>query len=234
MKLPKLVTFLFFLGLNSCIQDDIIADFVPEEVRIISNVNTLTVGDVLKLEASYFNKVGQKENKTIVWESSNLKVLSIDEANTISAESEGDATISAKTTGDSGELTDSKFIMVVKKGDVVMPSESIKKGTFTPTSSYESAGDFEIKKNSTGIQIELSSNYIGDDSLPGFALFLTNNPNSLVNALQIDAYDDSDGVHYKGAFIYNIEGVGLNDYKYLVQWCRPFSILVGQALIMDK
>jgi hypothetical protein len=235
MKKLKFVLLLFFIGLNSCVQEDIVDDSVPEEIRIISSVNILEVGDVVKLEASYFNNVGKKENKTIVWESSNTTVLSVDDATTnITAKAKGTATIKVKTTGDSGELTDSEIIMVVKNGDIVVPSEITKKGTLTPTVSYDSSGDFEIAKTSNGIKIDLADNYVGDESLPGFALFLTNSPNSLANALQIDAYDDADGAHYKGAFTYNIVGVGLNDYQYLVQWCRPFSILVGKALITDK
>ncbi|MDO3693320.1 Ig-like domain-containing protein [Wenyingzhuangia sp. chi5] len=235
MKLLKLVFLLLFVGLNSCIQEDIVDDAVPEELRIISSVNTLKVGDVVKLQASYFNNVGEKENKNIVWETSNSNVLFIDALTTnITALAEGTATITVKTTGSSGELTDSEIIMVVKDGVVVMPSENTKKGTIAPTASYVAAGDFEISKTTNGIQIILDDNYVADESLPGFALFLTNNPNSLANALQIDAYDDVDGTHYKGAFTYILDGVGINDYQYLVQWCRPFSILVGKATITDK
>lgn len=235
MKLLKLIFLLLFVGLNSCIQEDIVDDAVPEELRIISSVNTLKVGDVVKLQASYFNNVGEKENKSIVWETSNPAVLSVDPLTTnITAEAEGTATISVKTTGTSGELTDSEIIMVVNDDVVVMPTEKTKVGTISPTSSYVAAGDFEIINTAGGIQIKLAENYVADQTLPGFALFLTNNPNSLSNALQIDAYDDNDGVHYKGAFTYKLDGVGINDYQYLVQWCRPFSILVGKANITDK
>ncbi|GGF78866.1 Ig-like domain-containing protein [Wenyingzhuangia marina] len=235
MRLLKFVFLLFFIGLNSCIQEDIVNDRVPEELRIISSVNALKVGDVVKLHASYFNNIGEKESKTVVWETSNPTVLSIDEFTTnITAKAEGTATITVKTIGVSGELTDSEIIMVVKDDVVVIPSENTKKGTITPTESYDASGDFEVIKTTNGIQIILANNYVADESLPGFALFLTNNPNSLVNALQIDAYDDADGAHYKGAFTYSVNGVGLNDYQYLVQWCRPFSILVGKATITDK
>lgn len=235
IKLAKYVFFIALLTFNSCIQEDIVDDAVPEEIRIISSVNSLKIGDIVKFEASYFNNVGIQENKTIVWESSNPNVLSIDlETTNITAEAEGTATITAQTEGISGLLTDSQIVTVVKEGEIVVPVETVKKGAFSATSSYDSSGDFEIIKTTNGIQINLASNYIGDESLPGFALFLTNNPNTLTNALEIDAYDDGNGTHYKGAFSYNVDGVGLNDYQYLVQWCRPFSILVGQALITDK
>lgn len=236
MKSIKLLLLLFFVILSSCIQEDIVDDAVPEEIRIISNVNSLKLGDIVKFEAAYFNNVGQKENKTIVWETSNPNVLSVDNTTTnITAKAEGTATITAKTTSIDGEdLIDHQTITVVANEVIITPVETVKKGTFVTTSSYDAAGDFEMITTTTGIQINLASNYVGDESLPGFALYLTNNPNSLTNALEIDAYDDADGAHYKGIFTYNIEGVGINDYQYLVQWCRPFSILVGQATITDK
>lgn len=233
--MKEIVALLMFFGLCSCIQEDIINDSVNEDVRISNSINTLKVGDVIKLEASFFNNVGEKETNTFIWSSSNEAVLLIDaSSSTSTAISEGSATITVKVTGSFGELTDSQTITVTTNDIPVNPSENNKIGTFSPTSSYKSAGDFEIIKTSNGINIELASNYIADKNLPGFALYLTNNPNSLANALQIDAYDDGNGVHYEGAFTYSIENVGLNDYKYLVQWCRPFSILTGKALISDK
>ena len=236
MKQFKLVFFILFIGFTSCIQEDIVEDTIPEEIRITSTVNILNEGDIIMLEAFYYNNVGIIENKTINWESSNSTIISIDNASAnITALSEGVATITAKTISDDGEeLVDNLTITVVASDEVVTPVETIKIGTIVKTSSYVAAGDFEILETSTGIQINLASNYLADQSLPGFALFLTNNPNSLSNALQIDAYDDSDGVHYAGAFTYNVDNVGINDYQYLVQWCRPFSILVGQAIITDK
>ncbi|MEN8765515.1 MAG: hypothetical protein ACN4EF_04830 [Wenyingzhuangia sp.] len=230
------IMMLLFLALSSCIGEDIVNDSVPEQLRIVSNLHQLRVGDVVKLEASYFNRVGEKEDKRVLWESSDSIVISIDTITTsLTAASEGIATVIAKTSGMSEVLSDQYHVAVLpEKEEVLVLPELTKVGTFAKVSSYASAGDFEVKKTSSGIQIHLASNYVADQSLPGFALFLTNNPNSLANALQIDAYDDEDGAHYKGSFIYSIDDLGLNDYSYLVQWCRPYSILVGQALIIDK
>ncbi|PQJ76027.1 Ig-like domain-containing protein [Polaribacter gangjinensis] len=233
MKKLKIVVLFSVLAFSACIEEDIIDDSVAEEVRIISSFTTLKVGEIATLEASFFNNVGELENNTFIWSSSNPSVLSIDATtSSVIANSEGTAIITAKATGKMGDLTDSQTIEVVANNSIII--DNPKKGTFSKTTSYKAAGDFEITKTSTGIKIELASNYVADTSLPGFALFLTNNPNSLASALQIDAYDDADGAHYTGAFTYNISNVGLNDYKYLVQWCRPFAILTGKAQIIDK
>ncbi|WP_445749646.1 hypothetical protein [Polaribacter sp.] len=232
MKNLKFAMLFGVLAFSSCIEQDIIDDAVPEEVRITNDVSALKIGETLVLEASYFNNVGEIENRTLSWQSSDETVLSINASTaTATAKTEGTATIMVTVNGILGTLTDHKIITVTQN-DAMM--SNAKKGTFMTTSSYKAAGDFEITSTTNGIKIELASNYVADTSLPGFALFLTNNPNSLANALQIDAYDDADGAHYTGAFTYNVSNVGLNDYKYLVQWCRPFSILTGKALITDK
>lgn len=233
MKKLKIVLITIILSFNSCIEEDIMDDSVPEEVRIISSFTTVKVGEMATLEASFFNNIGEIKDNSFIWSSSNPSVLSIDATtSSVSANEEGTAIITVKAIGKTGDLTDSQTIKVVANNSISI--ETPKKGAFSKTTSYKAAGDFEMTKTSNGIKIELASNYVADTSLPGFALFLTNNPNSLANALQIDAYDDADGAHYTGAFTYNIQNVGLNDYKYLVQWCRPFSILTGKAFIIDK
>lgn len=232
MRNLKIAILLFSLVFYSCIQEDIIDDSVPEEVRITNDISTLKIGKTVDFEATYFNNVGEIENRSLSWESSNTDVLSIDASTSKgTAKAEGTASITVIVNGILGVLTDTKIITVTKDDTMVA---NVKKGTFTPTSSYKSAGDFEITGTTNGIKIELASNYVADTSLPGFALYLSNNPNSLANALQIDAYDDTNGAHYTGAFTYTIENIGVNDYTYLVQWCRPFSILTGKAEIIDK
>lgn len=232
MKNLKIAVLFGVLAFSSCIEQDIIDDSVPEEVRITNDISALKIGETIDFEATYFNNVGEIESKALFWESSNSDVLSIDASTTKGiAKAEGTATITVTVNGIVGILTDTKIITVTKDDTITV---NAKKGTFSKTSSYKAAGDFEITTTTNGIKIVLASNYVADTSLPGFALFLTNNPNSLANALQIDAYDDANGAHYTGTFTYNIQNVGLNDYKYLVQWCRPFSILTGKALIIDK
>lgn len=230
--IKKILTLFLLIGCCSCIQEDIINDFVSEEVRIISDINTLKIGDTLDFEAAFFNNVGELEDKTFSWNSSNDDILYFDGATSKAIGiAEGAVTITVTADGMAGMLTDSKIVTVTQ--DEII-TENTKIGTFSPTSSYDSAGDFVISSTPTGIKIDLADNYVADESLPGFALFLTNNPNSLASALQIDAWNDDDGAHYTGAFTYNIENVGLNDYGYLVQWCVPFSILTGKASITDQ
>ena len=59
MKKLKIVLITIILSFNSCIDEDIIDDSVPEEVRIISSFATLKVGEVATLEASFFNNIGE-------------------------------------------------------------------------------------------------------------------------------------------------------------------------------
>ncbi|NJB83014.1 Ig-like domain-containing protein [Wenyingzhuangia aestuarii] len=233
-----LFSLLLVLSSTSCIKEDIINDAVPEEVRIITNTSTIREGDVIILKASYFNEVAQIETRTLTWETTNPAVLSVDNlTSNITGVAEGIATITVKVNGNNGELSDSRTITVLKAGEPIpepTPSDGEKKGSLQKTSSYVSSGDFTIVETSSGIRIDVADNYRADTTLPGFAMFLTNNPNSLTNAYQVDAFDDADGAHYTGAFSFTVDGVGINDYRYLVHWCRPFTIQVGEALITDN
>lgn len=120
--------------------------------------------------------------------------------------------------------------------DEIMEEEVVTRiGSFRTVSDYVSSGDVQVVETETGINIVFASNYRADNSLPGFAMYLSNSPTSLVNALEIDAFDDADGVQYAGAHNIAVSGVAIDAYKYLVHWCRPFEIVVGQAeLTADK
>lgn len=139
------------------------------------------------------------------------------------------------------ELIDKEEVVVEEmmeeetmEDEVVEEGGVIRIGTFRTVSDYVSAGDVQLEETETGINIVFASNYLADNSLPGFAMYLSNSPTSLTNALEIDAFDDADGVQYAGAHSIAVSGVAIDEYKYLVHWCRPFEIVVGQAELTAK
>nr|HQU58856.1 hypothetical protein [Saprospiraceae bacterium] len=72
--------------------------------------------------------------------------------------------------------------------------------------------------------LEIADNYRASTSLPGLYLYLTNNPATVNNALEVGKVAVFDGAHS-----YHISGVGINDYDYLLYWCKPFSVKVGDG-----
>ncbi|MEM9549152.1 MAG: hypothetical protein AAGA77_24405, partial [Bacteroidota bacterium] len=62
--------------------------------------------------------------------------------------------------------------------------------------------------------------------LPGLYVYLTNNRNTTANALEIGAVEVFNGAH-----TYTVEDVGINDYKFLLYFCKPFNVKVGDGEI---
>jgi hypothetical protein len=102
----------------------------------------------------------------------------------------------------------------------------MRNGVIETTSFYTLTGTFEITETDTGIRIDIGEDYEASESLPGLYIYLGNNPNSIGNAVEIQ------GVQvFAGAHSYEVEGVGINDYDFLLYWCKPFGVKVGDGKI---
>ncbi|WP_366183225.1 hypothetical protein [Flavobacterium ovatum] len=234
MRIGNIVlVFILLFGFSSCIKEDIVNDEIEENIRINNSFSNFIIGNEVVLDAFFFDNLGIKQTVVFNLASNNSPIIEVDNANKkITAKSKGTATITVSTTYQNKLVEKSVAITVNDVGST--PTAIVKKGTLVKTSSYASAGDFEITEISGGIRISFASNYVADSTLPGFAMFLSNNPNTMVGAKKIDAQGDADGVVYKGAFTMDIMGVGINDYGYLTHWCEPFKIKVGEAEIKTK
>jgi hypothetical protein len=229
----KIIVLLLVLGLSSCIKEDIVNDEIEENIRINNSFSNFIVGNEVVLDAFFFDNLGMKQTVVFNLASNNETIIGVDNSSQkITAKSKGIATVTVSTTYQNKLTEKSVAITVNEQGTT--PSTTVKKGTIVKTSSYASAGDFEITEITGGIRISFASNYVADSSLPGFAMFLSNNPNTMVGAKKIDAQGDADGVIYKGAFNLDVMGVGINDFGYLTHWCEPFKIKVGEAEIKNK
>ncbi|NRT10630.1 hypothetical protein [Flavobacterium sp. 14A] len=237
MKVMKLaVSLIILLTFGSCISEDIVDDEIVEIIRINNSFSNFNVGSTVILDAAFFDNQGIKQTVDFNLSSQNPTVLEIDTTtNEIIAKAKGTSTLLVSTVYGGKTIENSVVVTVNELGTAPAPTASnIKIGTISKTSSYDAAGDFEITEITGGIRIKFASNYRADRSLPGFAMYLTNNPNLITNALKIDSQGDADGVIYSGAFSIDVMGVGINDFGYLTHWCEPFRIKVGVAEIKNK
>lgn len=237
MKVIKLGLSIIILSLfTSCIGEDIVDDEIVETIRINNTFLNFTVGESTVLDAAFFDNQGMKQTVDFNLKSENTSVIEVDNlTKEIIAKSKGTASLIVTTMYSGKTIENSVTITVNEAGVTPVPvTSTIKIGTITKTSSYVAAGDFEITEITGGIRIQFASNYRADSSLPGFAMYLTNNPNVITNALKIDSQGDADGVVYNGAFSIDVMGVGINDFGYLTHWCEPFRIKVGVAEIKNK
>ncbi|WP_159086026.1 hypothetical protein [Flavobacterium faecale] len=240
MKIYQPFLLLFIIvGFSSCIQEDIVNDEIDASIRINNSFSNFKVNDQVALDAFFFDNLGMRQTVAFDLKSSNPATVEVDNANKIiTGKALGTAVITVSTlyagVTTTKETTVTVNAVTVNPGGTMPTNSTAKVGTITKTSSYASAGDFEIVAIANGIRITFASNYVADQTLPGFAMYLTNNPNSISGALKIDSQGDSDGVIYKGIHSIDVIGVGINDFGYLTHWCEPFRIKVGQAEIKNK
>ena len=62
----------------SCIKEDIVDDIIPARIRVLHEIETLTLGEDHQFEFDYFDIAGRRDSTVqVVWTSSNSEVVSI-------------------------------------------------------------------------------------------------------------------------------------------------------------
>ncbi len=210
--------------MTGCIGDDIIFDTVEEEVRISNPIDSLKLGDSYAFEEKFLNNVGQEEERFVLWSSSDPSILSIDGEGLATGLALGNATVTATVDIDgTGSVMDQVPVTVNEDSTVVSITE--RTGELQTTSSYVLQGSFVLRNEENQLILELENDYIASSSLPGLYVYMTNNPNSVNGALELDKVSVFDGAHS-----YEIPvGVELSTYDYLLYYCKPFGVKVGDG-----
>ena len=220
----KVAGFLALLLLSGCIGDDVIFDTVPEAVRILNPVDSLTVGTSYQLEARFTNNIGQAEERPVAWSSSNTAVIAIDDTGLATSLAKGTARLAAEVPLDGQAPVNDAIEVIVSEEEVIGGPSEERSGAIRTTSSYLLEGSFTLRQDGNDIVLEFGEDYRASTSLPGLYAYLTNNPSTVNNAFEIGRVET-----FSGAHSYRISGVGLNDYDYLLYWCKPFSVKVGDG-----
>lgn len=224
---------IFYLLLStlivSCIGDDIIDDMVDEQLRITMMPEVIAAGETFQFEARYTNNVGLVEEGRIVWGSSDESLLTINQDGLATAHQQGSVMVSASVTLEGKEpLLELIPITIGGTGSTVISEEvsAARVGTIETTTFYKLEGDFTLEENDGKLLLSIAENYETTSALPGLYIYLTNNPNTNNGAFEIGPVDV-----FKGAHVYEIDGVGLNDFDYILYYCKPFSVKVGDGKI---
>ncbi len=217
-------SFLFFIVILSyaCVGDDFIDDFVQPELRINNPIENLQIGTDYQFEATYFNNIGLPETAQIEWSSSNENIVSISQSGLVSGVNSGQVIISAAVNGETDVIE--SFELSVTEAETLESSDIIS-GAIQTTSSYVLEGDFTIDSDDQGgIVIEFGEDYRASTTLPGLYLYLSNNPNSINGAFEVGMVQV-----YSGAHTYEIDDVNTSEYGYLLYFCKPFNVKVGDG-----
>jgi hypothetical protein len=210
--------------LSSCVGDDFLDDFREPEIRITTLLDTLEINTSFQMEGLYLNNVGAEETVQPTWQSSNEVIATIDENGLLTAHEKGETIISVHYESDDLIASDSTTIIV--GGSTAVEELASTSGEVQTTSSYKLRGDFTYseKEDGNGVILELAANYCTSDRLPGLYIYLSNNRNSVANAFEIGEVDVFEGAH-----TYDIEGVAFTDFSYIVYFCKPFNVKVGDG-----
>jgi len=204
--------------------DAIEIDVKMSTFKINNPVTTLITTNAYTFTTLYTDGTGIIKPANVNWSSSDATTISITSSGTATALKEGIATITATTTDTTPILTSEIIINVPKVAE-----GNSKSGSINTTSSYLLQGDFVIEEENNGanIKITFNSNYKASTALPGLVVYLGNNPNSITTSHEIGAVTTFNGAHS-----YTLpDSIKLNDYKYILYWCKPFGIKVGEGEI---
>ena len=224
--MKNLIPFLLlFLSLfTACIGDDIVDDLVEERILITTRVDTIGIDTEFRFEARYTNNLGEVEEATVNWTSENPDLLSIDATGLAKGIAIGNTAIVAEVAISGSPSVSDRVEVVV--GQSTSQTNEERSGTIQTTSTYALTGDFTIKEDNGELVIEFAENYQASTALPGLYVYLTNNPSTNSGALEIGAVEVFSGTH-----TYRIPNIELYDYDYLLYYCKPFNVKVGDGAI---
>ena len=227
MKLQLISSLCIALLFSACIGDDVIIDTVEENLTILNPIDSLELGASYQFTARFLNNIGVEEAVDIDWSSSDEAVLSIDAEGLATGLAEGEVEVTAELNRTDGPgLSDSYRLEVVDQEVTIVEPQS-RSGSLRTTSSYRLAGDFVLEENNGALKLRFASDYVASSSLPGLYVYLTNNPNTISNAFEIGM-----AISFSGEHEYLISGdVGLMDYNYVLFFCKPFGVKVGDGQI---
>lgn len=228
-KTKYIIVFIVLIGLSSCIGEDIIEDRIDASLKINNPLVSIAVGDTYQYTAVYLNNVGQEENVTLQWSSSDPNIIDIDASSGLAnAIQEGQATISVSTPDDPEVSSINNNLQITR--ETIVDNQISKSGTIVTTSSYILKGDFILEdiEEDNIIRLSIKDNYEADTLLPGLYIYLTNNPNTINNAFEIGPVSVFSGAH---TYEISKDDVQLNQYSHILYWCKPFTTKVGEGEI---
>jgi len=210
--------YVILLALTACIETDI-QEPVPEEFRISNSVRDIIFREnqSFVLEAEFFNDSGVAVSVPVLWESSNIDVLTFS-GDTATCHQTGLVAITAEARG----FTDETIIEVFGEDEEVMTNAE-RMGMLAGVSGYDITGDFELNTNEEDDLILVVTDYSPDG--PGPYFYLSNSASSISNGLNLGEASAS------GNYEINISDINtdasVNSYDYLIVWCEPFGVRLG-------
>jgi hypothetical protein len=193
-----------------------------------STLTTDTETSTMTTETETSTMTTDTETSTMTTETETSTMTTDTETSTMTTETETSTmTTDTETSTMTIETETSTTTIDNNTGTGIVLAPQFYEGEIISTSSYILEGNFRYEHNGTQITLSLDENYRASTSLPGLYLYLGNNPNTVNGAIEIAKVTVFNGAH---EYILP-PSIELADYKYLIYWCKPFSVPVGEGTI---
>ncbi|MDB9886166.1 DM13 domain-containing protein [Flavobacteriaceae bacterium] len=219
----------------SIAQDGTIQAIAAREATVIVQTTGLR-GDIIEARTTFSvtavtstdTSTSTSETSTMTADSETSTLTTDTETSTMTTETETSTmTTDTETSTMTTETETSTTTIDNNTGTGIVLAPQFYEGEIISTSSYILEGNFRYEHNGTQITLSLDENYRASTSLPGLYLYLGNNPNTVNGAIEIAKVTVFNGAH---EYILP-PSIELADYKYLIYWCKPFSVPVGEGTI---
>ena len=222
LKEGKATIFVQTNNTTPILTDEIEVDVMVNTFKINNPITTLDVDASHNFTTLFTDANGTVKTVDLIWTSSDSSIIRVNASGIATALKEGNATITVTTVGTNPILTSQTTINVP-----IAIKKSSKSGTIKTTSSYLLEGDFTLEEIGSSLVLKIANNYKASTALPGLFVYLGNNPNTISNAYEIGAVTTFNGAHS-----YTLpSNIKLSDYKYVLYWCKPFGVKVGDGEI---
>ena len=190
----------------------------PATVIIEYSSNEVEVGESINLSAIVQDLAGVTLSEPVSWSSSNPAVASVDAMGTVEGLAEGITQITASAAGiDSPPLE----ITVSPIGP------DSRTGSFEGRGGYDVDGTVTLTEDGSGIRVDLGADFESSSGGAGLYVYLSSvdsGPLTGSNSFNAGMVSNLDG-----SSSYNADGVGINDFDYVVIYCEPFNLYFGIA-----
>ncbi len=98
--------------LYNCIGEDTIDDAIPEEIRFLNPIESISASESYQLNIRFFNNIGEEETVTITWSSEDPSIAAVDTNGLVTGISEGSTNIKAQVIVDSKTIENTIPIII--------------------------------------------------------------------------------------------------------------------------
>lgn len=179
--------------------------------------SNVAIGSTLQLTASATDVNGNALNVTSFnWTSNNTSVATVDQNGLVTGVADGLVTITAST----NNVNSQAYQLTIGNGG---SSQASRKGQFGGANGYSVSGEATLEAAGNGVKLVLGSNFSSQNG-PGLYVYLSNSASSVSGGVELGKLRKNSGTDE-----YTIDNVSLDQYNFVLIYCKPFGATFGAA-----